>query len=133
MVDSDTKTSNRVQVASLPPSDSGRGIARLPEALMARLGLSQGDLVAITGKRMTPARAIVSYGEDTGLDIIRIDGLLRSNAGVGAGDFVTVDKAVSKPAKRVVFAPAQPNVRLGGSSEALKRSFAGRPLVCPRH
>ena len=32
MVDSDTKTSNRVQVASLPPSDSGRGIARLPEA-----------------------------------------------------------------------------------------------------
>ncbi|MBW0144126.1 CDC48 family AAA ATPase [Sphingomicrobium clamense] len=127
MADVDTKT-NRVQVASLPPSDSGRGIARLPDALMQSLALSEGDLVAITGKRMTPARAIRAYNEDQGLDIIRIDGLLRSNAGVGAGDFVTVDKATSKPAKRVVFAPAQANVRLGGSSEALKRSFAGRPL-----
>ena len=35
----------------------------------------------------------------------------------------------SKPATRVVFAPAQPNIRLQGSAEALKRSFAGRPLV----
>ena len=34
-----------------------------------------------------------------------------------------------KPATKVVFAPAQPNVRLQGSAEALKRTFAGRPLV----
>ena len=33
------------------------------------------------------------------------------------------------PATRVVFAPAQPNVRLQGSADALKRTFAGRPLV----
>ncbi len=33
------------------------------------------------------------------------------------------------PRRRVVFAPAQPNVRLQGSAEALKRTFAGRPLV----
>jgi transitional endoplasmic reticulum ATPase len=29
----------------------------------------------------------------------------------------------------VVFAPAQPNVRLQGSADALQRTFAGRPLV----
>ena len=29
----------------------------------------------------------------------------------------------------MVFAPAQPNVRLQGSADALKRTFAGRPLV----
>src|SRR5881628_3594352 len=125
----DRTISRRVQVASLPPADSGRGFARLPDKLMDELGLSEGDVIEIVGKRSTAARAIRPYGEDEGLDIIRLDGLQRANAGVGSGDFVEVRKAESKPATRVVFAPAQPNVRLQGSAEALKRSFAGRPLV----
>jgi len=121
--------SRRLQVASLPPADSGRGFARLPEGPMHDLGLAEGDVIEITGKRSTAARAIRPYGEDEGIDIIRIDGLQRANAGVGSGDFVDVRKAESKPATRVVFAPAQPNVRLQGSAEALKRTFAGRPVV----
>ncbi|WP_407696338.1 CDC48 family AAA ATPase [Sphingomicrobium arenosum] len=130
MPDSDTKTKpNRVQVASLPPADSGRGLARLPAQLMDRLRLADGDVITITGKRTTPARAIRPYKDDTGLDIIRLDGLQRSNAGVGAGDFVTVEKATSKPAKKVSFAPAQAGVRLSGSTDALKRSFFGAPLT----
>ncbi|MFL6727890.1 MAG: CDC48 family AAA ATPase [Sphingomicrobium sp.] len=125
----DRVRSRRVQVASLPPADSGRGFARLAEPLMNDLGLAEGDVIEIVGKRSTAARAIRPYGEDEGIDIIRLDGLQRANAGVGSGDFVKVSKAESKPATRVVFAPAQPNVRLQGSSEALKRTFAGRPLV----
>ena len=121
--------SRRVQVASLPPADSGRGFARLPDRLMDDLGLNEGDVIEVVGKRSTAARAIRPYGEDEGIDIIRLDGLQRANAGVGSGDFVQVSKAESKPATRVVFAPAQPNVRLQGSAEALKRTFAGRPLV----
>ena len=119
----------RLQVANLPPADSGRGIARLPRKFMDELGLSDGDVVEIVGKRTTPARAIRPYGDDEGLDIIRLDGLQRANAGVGSGDFVEVHKASSKAATRVVFAPAQNSVRLHGSSEALKRSFAQRPLT----
>jgi transitional endoplasmic reticulum ATPase len=121
--------SRKVQVASLPPADSGRGFARLPDSLMDELGLSEGDVIEIVGKRSTAARAIRPYGEDEGIDIIRLDGLQRANAGIGSGDFVEVKKAESKPATRVVFAPAQPNVRLQGSADALKRTFAGRPLV----
>lgn len=121
--------SRRVQVASLPPADSGRGFARLPDRLMDDLDLNEGDVIEIVGKRSTAARAIRPYGEDEGIDIIRLDGLQRANAGVGSGDFVQVSKADSKPATRVVFAPAQPNVRLQGSADALKRTFAGRPLV----
>jgi len=121
--------SRRLQVASLPPADSGRGFARLPDKLMDDLGLNEGDVIEIVGKRSTAARAIRPYGEDEGIDIIRLDGLQRANAGVGSGDFVEVRKAESKPATRVVFAPAQANVRLQGSAEALKRTFAGRPLV----
>jgi transitional endoplasmic reticulum ATPase len=125
----DRVTSRKVQVASLPPADSGRGFARLPDKLMDELGLDEGDVIEIVGKRMTAARAIRPYGEDEGIDIIRLDGLQRANAGVGSADYVEVRKAVSKPATRVVFAPAQPNLRLQGSADALKRSFAGRPLV----
>src|ERR1043165_1124365 len=132
MPDTDTidrVKSRKVQVASLPPADSGRGFARLPDRLMDDLGLSEGDVIEIVGKRSTAARAIRPYGEDEGIDIIRLDGLQRANAGVGSGDFVEVRKVESKPATRVVFAPAQPNVRLQGSAEALQRTFAGRPLV----
>src|SRR5213076_2569492 len=125
----DRVKSRKVQVASLPPADSGRGFARLPDKLRADLGLNEGDVIEIVGKRSTAARAIRPYGEDEGIDIVRLDGLQRANAGVGSGDFVEVRKAESKPATRVVFAPAQPNVRLQGSADALKRTFAGRPLV----
>jgi transitional endoplasmic reticulum ATPase len=118
----------RVQVASLPVGDSGRGIARLSDKLMNELGLSEGDAIEIIGKRSTAARAIRLLGDDEGLDIIRLDGLSRANAGVGSGDQVEVKKATSKAATRVVFAPAQNNVRLQGSAGALKRTFAGRPL-----
>jgi len=125
----DRVTSRKLQVASLPPADSGRGFARLPDKVMNDLGLNEGDVIEIVGKRSTAARAIRPYGEDEGIDIVRLDGLQRANAGVGSGDFVEIHKTESKPATRVVFAPAQANVRLQGSANGLQRTFAGRPLV----
>jgi transitional endoplasmic reticulum ATPase len=119
----------RLQVANARPDDSGRGLARLSQATMNLLGLTEGDVVEIVGKRSTPARAMLPYPEDEGLNILRLDGLQRANAGVGSGDFVEVRKAESKPAQRVVFAPAQQNLRLQGSGDALKRSFGMKPLT----
>ncbi|WP_375401800.1 CDC48 family AAA ATPase [uncultured Sphingomonas sp.] len=126
MADSEPR---RIQVANARPEDSGRGLAHLPRALMAALQLAEGDTIEIVGKKTTPARAVYPYQEDEGLDLLRIDGLQRANAGVGSGDFVEIRKAESKPATRVVFAPAQQNLRLQGSTVALKRTFLGRPLV----
>jgi transitional endoplasmic reticulum ATPase len=71
----------------------------------------------------------LAYPEDEGLEVIRLDGLQRANAGVGSGDHVQVDRAESRPATRVVFAPAQQDMRLQGPGQALKRNFFGRPLV----
>jgi transitional endoplasmic reticulum ATPase len=119
----------RLQVATMRPEDSGRGLARLPRRMMAELALAEGDVIEIAGKRATPARAVGPYPEDEGLDIIRLDGLQRANAEIGSGDFVTVRKTESKPAQRVVFAPAQKNLRLQGSAQALKRSFGMKPLT----
>lgn len=123
------KPAGKLQVATMRPDDSGRGIARLPRAVMNALGLAEGDVVEILGKRTTPARAIGPYPEDEGLDIIRLDGLQRANAEIGSGDFVSVRRAETKAAQRVVFAPAQRNLRLHGSAGALKRSFGMKPVT----
>ena len=128
MADVDTQV-RRLQVANLPPADSGRGVARLPAKWMQQLGLAEGDVIEIVGKRSTAARAIRPYGDDEGLEIIRLDGLQRANAEVGSGDYVEIRKVESKPATRVVFAPAAEQVRLTGSADALKRSFESRPLT----
>jgi transitional endoplasmic reticulum ATPase len=119
----------KVQVANARAEDSGAGIARLPRSTLAALGLAEGDIAAITGKRTTIARVVGPYAEDDGIDIIRLDGLLRANAGAGAGDAVEVSRVEVRTAQRVVFAPAQQNLRLQGTGQALKRSFAGRPLL----
>jgi len=124
----DTHT-HRLQVANARPDDSGHGLARLPRTAMQALGVLEGDVVEIVGKRSTPARAVLPYSEDEGLDILRLDGLQRANAGVGSGDYVEVRKIESKPAQRVVFAPAQQNLRLQGSGGALKRSFQMKPVT----
>ena len=119
----------KVQVANARPEDSGAGLARLGRGVMGKLGITPGDIIAITGKRQTAARAVDSYAEDEGLELIRLDGLLRVNAGVGAGDHVQVVKAESRAATRIVLAPAQANQHLQGSSEALLRTFMARPMV----
>jgi transitional endoplasmic reticulum ATPase len=123
------KGPTRLQVATMRPEDSGRGVARIPRAMMSALALKDGDVVELSGKRSTAARVLGPYPEDEGLDIIRLDGLQRANAEVGSGDFVGVRRAESKPAQRVVFAPAQQNLRLQGPAQALKRNFAMRPLT----
>src|SRR3954452_21063293 len=89
----DERKARRLQVATMRPEDSGRGIARLPRALMAEMGLTEGDVVELTGKRATPARAIGPYPEDEGLEIIRLDGLQRANAEIGSGDPVRIPRA----------------------------------------
>lgn len=127
MADSDTPA-RKYQVANSRPEDSGRGLAHLPRSLMSELGVAEGGVIEIVGKRTTPARAVSPYAEDEGLEIVRIDGLQRANAGVGSGDFVEIRRADSRPATRVVFAPARKDLRLEGSSNALKRTFIGRPL-----
>jgi transitional endoplasmic reticulum ATPase len=119
----------RLQVAAARQEESGHGIARLPKDTLGKLGITEGDVVQIAGKRVTAARAVLAYPEDEGLEVIRLDGLQRANAEVGSGDHVEVSKAESRAAQRVVFAPAQREMRLQGPGEALKRNFFNRPLV----
>ncbi|MFN2099554.1 CDC48 family AAA ATPase [Altererythrobacter sp. MF3-039] len=119
----------RLQVAAARQEESGRSIARLPRSAFQALGITEGDIVEIRGKRTTAAVAMAAYDEDESLDVVRLDGLQRGNAEVGSGEHVVLAVAESRPAKRVVFAPAQREMRLHGPAQALKQNFFRRPLV----
>ena len=119
----------RLQVAAARQEESGQGIARLPRSAFQALGVTEGDVLEITGKRATTAIAMAAYEEDEALDVVRLDGLQRGNAEVGSGEHVTITAAQSRPATRVVFAPAVREMRLQGPAQALKRNFFRKPLV----
>jgi transitional endoplasmic reticulum ATPase len=119
----------KLQVAGAKPQDVGTGTARLSRKSMQSLGVREGEVIEIAGKRPTAALALPPYAEDEGLDVIRLDGLQRGNAGVSIGDHVSVKAAETKPACRIQLAPAQKNLRLVGSGEMLRRTLFQRPLV----
>jgi transitional endoplasmic reticulum ATPase len=118
-----------LQVAGARSNDVGKGIARMPREHLKRLGIGEGGIIEIAGKRTTAAVAVPPYDEDEGLNIIRLDGLQRANANVSIGDNVAVGEADVKPASRVIVAPAQQNVQLAGSGDALMQTLYHRPLV----
>ncbi|WP_336987428.1 CDC48 family AAA ATPase [Altererythrobacter aquiaggeris] len=132
MADADAAIENknvRLQVAAARQEESGQGIARIPKSAFQALGITEGDLVEITGKRSTPAIAAPAYPEDQALDVVRLDGLQRANAETGSGEHVKIAKIESRAATRVVFAPAQREMRLQGPTQALKRNFFRKPLI----
>ncbi|MBI0534755.1 AAA family ATPase [Roseomonas sp. KE2513] len=128
MSEADSK-GTQVQVANARPEDVGKGVARVSRKVMQALGVQQGDALEIIGQRHTAALALPPYPEDEDLEIIRLDGLQRANAGVTAGERIEIRAAGARTATRVTLAPAQKNLRLSGSGEALRRTFMGRALM----
>ena len=132
MSDTDTaETTNtvRLAVAAARQEESGQGIARMPRTAFQALGITEGDVVEITGKRPTVAIAMSAYAEDESLEVVRLDGLQRGNAEAASGEHVVITAAQSQPASRVIFAPAQREMRLQGPPQALKRNFFKKPVV----
>ncbi len=85
--------------------DVGRGIARIDQRTMQKLGISAGDVIEIVAKRTTSAIAWPAYSEDQNRDIIRIDGFTRKNAGVAINEYVVVRPAKVKTALSITLAP----------------------------
>jgi transitional endoplasmic reticulum ATPase len=119
----------RAQVAGAKTQDVGSGGARVGHKILQSLGMREGEVLEVIGKRNTAVIALPPYPEDDGLDIVRLDGLQRVNADVGISDHVEVRRADLKPARRVTIAPAQKNLRLMGSGDALRRTLFRRPVV----
>jgi len=105
-------------------ADVGRSVARIDPKCMEKLGLIDGDIIEIEGRKLT-ANTVVSSQSDIGLGIIRIDGYIRKNAGTSLGDEVTVRKARVKEAQKVVLAPVDQKIMIRGD---VKGAFQGRVL-----
>src|ERR1051325_2722587 len=119
----------KLQVAGAKPQDVGTATARMSRKAMQELGLKDGNVIEIKGKRPTAAMALPPYPEDEGLDVIRLDGLQRGNVGVGIGDTVDVRKAEPRPARRIQLSPAQKNLRMLGSGDMLRPTLFHGPLM----
>jgi transitional endoplasmic reticulum ATPase len=120
----------RLKVGELTErGDFGRGIIRMSAKDMKKLGVSEGDIVEVEGKRKTGAIAVRAYPADVGLDVIRMDGLERRNCGAGIGEPVRIRKADAKEAKTVTIAPARMGIIIHMSGNLLKQNLLMRPLV----
>jgi len=95
----------QLRVGDARQRDVGRGIARIDQKTMQKLGLSAGDVIEIVGKRTTAAIAWPAYSEDQDRGIIRIDGFTRKNAGVAINEYVIIKPGKVKDATNVVLAP----------------------------
>ena len=114
-------------VDGLPPRDAGRGIARISRTVMDELGVAQGDIVSITGRRKTVAKVRAGYERDPD-SLCRIDGNVRANADVVIDDTVTVERAATRNADEVTIAlPGY--VSLRGAEPYLKQLLVDRPVV----
>ncbi|ADP77767.1 AAA family ATPase, CDC48 subfamily [Methanothermus fervidus DSM 2088] len=110
---------------ALSQSDVGKSIVRLDPKLMEKLGVREGDVIEIEGKKVTGA--IVRPSEtDVGLNVIRMDGYIRKNAGASIGDEVKIRKAEVKEAEKVVLAPIDQHVMVRGD---VRSAFINRILT----
>ncbi|MFB6088302.1 MAG: CDC48 family AAA ATPase [Candidatus Aenigmatarchaeota archaeon] len=118
----------RLKVGELTSREEfGKGIARLDSQTMNSLGVSEGDVIEIEGKKKTGVIAVRSYPSDVGRNVIRIDGLIRKNAGTSLGEKVQVRKADVEEAKKVILAPAQKGLIIQMPPQTLRNKIHMRP------
>jgi len=108
----------------------GRGIVRIDAKAMAAIGIKEGEIIELDGKRKTGVIAVRAYPADIGLNLIRMDGITRRNVSVGVGENIRVNKIQAKPADKVVLAPAQKGMMIQGNiAEMLKKNLFMRPVM----
>lgn len=87
--------------------DVGLGIARIDSGTMNTMSVTEGDVIAIHGRKRTVAKCSPLPSVDEKRGIIRIDGLVRHNAGAEFGETIQVEKAKAIPAEKVTLNPLQ--------------------------
>ena len=118
-------TELKIKVAeTLSQKDVGKNIAKLDMESMFKLGLKDGDLIEIIGSKHTAAVAVASQSDME--SIIRIDGTTRKNSGASIGEEVTIKRAEAKEAKKIVLAPIDARIRIGGD---FNRAFRNQVMV----
>ena len=112
------------------PGDALKGIARMNPADMDVLGLSEGQIIEIVGKKVTAAR-VRTCDEDCAEHVLQIDGLTRENALVSLDDTVNVRPATHHFAGSVTLQPlsARALTDKEGDSAYILSLLEGQPLT----
>ncbi len=96
----------KLKVSEALSKDMGRAYARMGPEDLEKLGAAIGDIVEVTGKRVTVCKAMPAYKDLRGQSRIQLDGLSRQNAKAGLDESVTVTKVLCRAAEKVVLTPA---------------------------
>lgn len=119
----------RLKVAEANQGDVGKGIVRVGEEYLEKIGARPLDVVEVVGSRPTAALAVNAYSADQGIDMVRMDGLIRSNAGTSIGQYVEIKKAAWNEAKHVTLAPVTQGMQIFAPGDVLTKVFNGRPVT----
>src|SRR5207247_10919869 len=129
----EASNSVELRVDEAPEPDVGPGRARIDGAARRLLGVEEGDVLEIEGKRRTLAVVQNVGPADEGKGIIQIHSLGLENARVTPGEKVVIRRASVNPANEVEFAAVIPEghkVSFGqGIENFVKRGLLKRPLV----
>ncbi len=119
----------KLKVMEAVQDDVNKGIVKIDSTFMKQMEVNSGDIVEISGERMTAAIVDRAYPGDIGLNIIRMDGNIRKNCRTSIGEMVTIKKAEVKIAKKVSIAPAHKGVMIKASPELFKQGLLGKAIV----
>ena len=108
--------------------DIDRGIVRIENEFLKKLGLQQGDFVEIEGDKKTVAIAGRAYPADLGLGTIRMDPSIRKNTGTSISEKVKIRAIDVIPAKKITIAPYQKGMRIQAPSKIFLKALMGRPV-----
>jgi len=102
----------KLKVIESLQEDIDKGIVRLTNETMDKLGIVSGDLIEIKEKSSVVLKALRSIKKESSEDIIRLDGTTRSNIGASMGDYVEVSKEITvNEAKNITLSPNQEGIR----------------------
>ncbi len=105
MPETDEVTILKLKTTEAMAKDLGRGLVRIDPADLAKMGAEVGDIVELSGKRKTVAKAMPMFKEHRGQARAQLDGVTRENAGVTLDQMVAVRKIMPRAAERVVITP----------------------------
>ncbi len=121
----------KFRVAEAFLEDVGKGYARMDADDLQRLHAVPGDVLLITGRRATVARATQAPPSHCGQYLIMVDGTTRNNAQAGVDEYVSVKKVPFKAANAVLLSPVQANQSVPTEEEVphIRQLLLGLPVI----
>jgi transitional endoplasmic reticulum ATPase len=119
------------KVAEAFLEDVGKGFARLDADDLKQLHAAPGDVLMITGRRSTVARAAQAPPSHCGQLLILMDGTSRDNAQAGVDEYVSVRRVPFKAAESLLLASVQAGQPVPTEEEIphLRQLLLGVPVV----